>query len=133
MANIVQVECQNLVNAWLGISAYTAAAAPMKLRLFTSATSSTAVGTEVPTAQGYSSAGQTIAFTAPAAATPSTTANTATVSFTNMPACTVTDINIFDSTGTPVRRAFGALTASKTVGSGDTLSFAAAAITASIG
>jgi hypothetical protein len=80
---------------------------------------------------GY--ARQTLTMGSPSAATPSVSTNSGTVSFTNMPACTVTDINIYDSTGTPVRRAFGALTASKTVGAGDTLSFAAAAISASIG
>lgn len=130
MTNIVQTELQNLVNGWLGIAAYTAATAPMKLALSTAATSSTSPGTEVT---GGSYTRQTIAFAAPAAATPSTTSNSGAVSFASMPATTVTDINIYDSSGTPVRRAFGALTAAKTTNSGDTLSFAIGAITAQIG
>ena len=131
MANIVAVECRNLVNAWLGIAAYTSATGPMKLRLYIGSTASaTVVGTEVT---GGSYAMQTIVFSDPTSAAPAVTSNNATISFTSMPATTVTDIGIWDSTGTPVRRAFGALTASKTTGSGDTLSFASGAITAQIG
>lgn len=130
MAGIVQVEEQNLINGWLGITTYTAVAPPMKLALSTAITSSTSAGTEVT---GGSYGRQTIAFSSPAASTPSTTSNTALISFTGMPAATVTDINIYDSTGTPVRRAFAALTASKTTGAGDTISFASTAIAASLG
>lgn len=130
MAGIVQVEEQNLINGWLGIAAYTAAATPMKLALATATGTSTAAGTEVT---GGSYARQTIVFSAPAAATPSTTSNNALISFTGMPAATVTGIDIYDSTGTPVRRAFAALTASKTTGAGDTISFASTAIAASLG
>jgi hypothetical protein len=50
-----------------------------------------------------------------------------------MPACTVTHIDIYDSNGTPRRCWFGALSASKTVGAGDTLSFASTAISVSLG
>jgi hypothetical protein len=132
MANIVQVEAQNLVNGWLGIAAYTAAATPMKLSLHTGTASATAAGTEVTGGPGPY-ARQTIAFGSPSAATPSVATNSGAVSFTGMPVATVTDINIYDSTGTPVRRAFGTLTASKTTASGDTLSFAIGAVSASIG
>jgi hypothetical protein len=45
-----------------------------------------------------------------------------------MPACTVGGIELWDSAGTPVRRWFGLLSASKTLGAGDTISFAASAI-----
>lgn len=130
MAGIVQVEEQNLVTGWLGIGAYTAAATPMKLALATATGTATAAGTEVT---GGSYGRQTIVFTAAAAATPSTTANTALISFTGMPIATVTGIDIYDSTGSPVRRAFAALTASKTTGAGDTISFAISAIAASLG
>lgn len=130
MAGIVQVEEQNLINGWLGITGYTPVSGVMKLALATATGTSTAAGTEVT---GGSYARQTIAFTAPAAATPSTTANTALISFTGMPIATVTGIDIYDSTGTPVRRAFAALTASKTTGAGDTISFAISAIAASLG
>lgn len=123
---IVQVEQNNLLNGWLGIAAYTAAATPMKLALATATGTATAAGTEVT---GGSYARQTIVFTTPSAGSCS---NTALISFTLMPAATVTGIDIYDSTGTPVRRAFAALTASKTTGSGDTLSFAIGSIVATL-
>ena len=126
MANIVQVEQQNLVNGWLGIAAYTAATTPMKLALTTTSPTSTAAGTEVT---GGSYGRQTITFGAPTAATPSTATATA-VSFTSMPAAVVTSVNVYDNAGTPIRRAFGDLTASKTTAAGDTLTVT---VTASIG
>lgn len=132
MANIVQVELQNLVAAWLGQTNYVNATTPMKLALSTATTSSTSAGTEVTGGPGPY-ARQTITFGAPSAATPSVSSNTGIVTFAGMPAATVTDINVYDSAGTPIRKAFGALTASKTTASGDTLSFAVGAVSASIG
>jgi len=129
--NIVQVELQNLMNGWLGIAAYTAATGPMKLSLHTSASSSTSAGTEVSGGAGPY-AKQQITFSAPSAATPTVSSNTGAVTFAGMPACTVTDIGIWDNAGT-IRRAFGALTGSKVVNAGDTLSFAIGAVTASLG
>lgn len=126
MAGIVQVEENNLLNGWLGIAAYTAAATPMKLALATATGTATVAGTEV---SGGSYARQTIVFSAPSAGA---TSNNALISFTNMPAATTTGIDIYDSTGTPVRRAFAALTSSKVTASGDTLSFAATAVAASL-
>jgi hypothetical protein len=130
--NIVQVELVNLMNGWLGISAYTAAVGPMKLSLHTTASSSTAPGTEVTGGTGPYSR-QTITMGTPTAATPSVSTNTGAVTFAGMPACTVTDIGIWDSAGTPIRRAFGALASSKVVNAGDTLSFAISAVSASLG
>lgn len=126
MAGIVQVEENNLLNGWLGIAAYTAAAAPMKLALATTTGTATAAGTEVT---GGSYVRQTIVFSAPAAGA---TSNNALISFTNMPAATVTGIDIYDSTGTPVRRAFAPLTTAKTTASGDTISFAATSVSATL-
>lgn len=117
MANIVQVEQQNLINGWLGIAAYTAATTPMKLALTSTSPTSTAAGTEVT---GGSYARQTITFGAPSAATPSVSTASA-VTFTTMPAITTTSVNVYDSAGTPIRRAFGDLSASKTTAAGDTL------------
>jgi hypothetical protein len=42
-----------------------------------------------------------------------------------MPSCTVVGVEIYDSAGTPKRLAYGTLTVSKTVGSGDTFQIAA--------
>lgn len=126
MTNIVQVEQNNLLNGWLGISTYTAVTGAMKVALVTATGSATAAGTEVV---GGSYARQTVVFSAPVAGA---TSNNATINFTSMPATTVTGIDIYDSAGSPVRRAFGALAASKTTSAGDTLSFAAGAIQASL-
>lgn len=49
-----------------------------------------------------------------------------TLSFTLMPAATVTHIGLWDSTGTPKFLQGAALSASKTVGAGDTLQITAA-------
>lgn len=52
-----------------------------------------------------------------------------TVSFTVMPAATVTHIGLWDSTGTPLFLQGAALAAAKTVSAGDTLSITAASDT----
>jgi len=126
MAGIVQVEEGNLLNGWLGIAAYTAVTGAMKLALATVTGTSTTAGTEV---SGGSYGRLTIVFSTPSAGT---TSNNALISFTNMPAVTTTGIDIYDSAGTPIRRAFAALTTSKTTALGDTLSFASTAIAASL-
>lgn len=126
MANIVQAESNRLLDASLGTAAFVAPTTPMKLALDTVNGTATAAGTEVT---GGSYARQTVAFTAASAGA---TANTALISFTNMPAATVTGVEVFDSAGSPRRVWFGALTASKTTASGDTLSFAVSAITVAL-
>jgi hypothetical protein len=126
MSNIVQVEQNNLLNGWLGIAAYTAVTGAMKLALATVTGTATTAGTEVT---GGSYARQTVVFATPSSGA---TSNNATINFTSMPAVTVTGIDIYDSAGTPVRRAFGTLAASKTTSAGDTLSFAAGAIAANL-
>ena len=60
-------------------------------------------------------------------------ANSNAEAFTGMPACTVVGVNIYDSTGSPRRLAWGPLAANKTVDAGDTLSFAAGALTLTMG
>lgn len=60
-------------------------------------------------------------------------ANTAAVNFTSMPAATTDSIELWSSDATPLRSEFGAITGgSKTTASGDTLSFAAGAITSTL-
>lgn len=126
MSGIVQVEENNLLNGWLGIAAYTAATGAMKLALATVTGTATVAGTEVA---GGSYVRQTIVFSAPSAGT---TSSNALISYTNMPAGTTTGIDIYDSAGTPIRRAYAALTASKVTASGDTLSFSSTAVAASL-
>jgi hypothetical protein len=100
---------------------------PIKLRLFSTTSTATAVGTELSTASGYTAGGTSITFSTATAATPSVSANSGIVQWTNMPAVTVNGVDTVDSTGTPIKIEFGALTAAKTTALGDTLSFAVSA------
>lgn len=95
---------------------------PLKLRLMTANGSASAAGTEV-TGGSYTS--KTIAFNA---ASGGSASHTADITFTAMPACTVVGLEIWDSAGTPVRVWWTALTASRTLASGDSLTFPAASI-----
>lgn len=132
MANIVQVECNNMVNASLGVASYTATTAPAKLRLMTANGSATSAGTELSTSGGYT-AGTGVSLSGlMTTASAGSSSNNAAVNFTNMPAATIVGVEIWDSAGTPIRKWFGALTASKTTNSGDTLSFATSSLTVSI-
>lgn len=131
MANIDQNEAKRLLAASLGQATYTAPTTGINVGLFTSTGSSTAAGTEVT---GGSYARQAYTPGAPSSATPSVIANTNVISFTGMPACTVTSAELYDQNGSPRRAYFGTLTGgNKTVGAGDTISFAAAALTISLG
>ena len=70
---------------------------------------------------GGSYARQAITFNA-AHATAGTIDNSSVEEFTNMPACTVTHIGVWDAASSGNLLFFGAVTASKAVGSGDTIS-----------
>src|SRR5437763_11809360 len=128
MANIVQVEANNILNGSLGTgTAFSAPTTPMKLALDTANGTATAAGTEVT---GGSYARQTITFSAASAGA---TSNSTQINFTSMPAATVTDVEIYDSAATPVRKWFGALTTSKTTSAGDTISFSVSSVSATLG
>lgn len=126
MAALTTAEANRLLDASLGVATYTAPTTPMKLALASAASSASAAGTEVT---GGSYARQTIAMTAASAGS---SPNTSLITFAGMPACTVTHLDIYDSNGTPRRAWWAALTASKVLGSGDALTFAASAIAASL-
>ena len=104
----------------------TAPTTPLKAALVTANGSDTAAGTEV-TGGGY--ARQTVTV---AAAVTGATSNSADLVFTNMPAATVTGVEIWDSAGTPVRIWYGALAASRTVNAGDDFKLIAGALTLSL-
>ena len=123
MANLVTVEANALLGASSGQAAYTNPTGPIRVALVTVTGTATAAGTEVV---GGSYARQTITFAA--AAGGSITSNVA-LTYTNMPACTVTGVDEWDSASTPVRRWFGALSSAKTVNAGDTFSVAAGSYT----
>jgi len=123
--NLPDIIENQLLDALVGTSSYSVTT-PIKLALVTANGSDSAAGTEVT---GGSYARQTITFDA---ASSGSIANNAAISFTGMPACTVVGIEIYDSAGSPKRLAYGPLTASRTVTSGDTVQFASSAITLSL-
>lgn len=126
MPALTTAEANRLLDASLGVATYTAPTTPMKLALATAASSASAAGTEV---SGGSYARQNITFSSSSSGA---TSNSGTVTFANMPACTVTHIDVYDSNGTPRRCWWGALTASKTLAAGDSIAFSAAAVSAAL-
>lgn len=125
--NLVQAEANRWIDASMGTATYTAPTGPMKLRLMSTTGTNTSAGTEVT---GGSYVSQTIVTTGASAGS---APNTSTITYTAMPAITTTGVEIWDSAGSPRRQWTGALTASKTTGSGDTLSLAASALTLTVG
>jgi len=122
LPNIIE---NQLLDALVGTTAYTMTG-PVKLALVTANGDDASAGTEVT---GGSYARQTIAFDAAASGSID---NNASISFTGMPGVTVVGIELYDSAGSPKRLAYGALTASRTVTSGDTVQFASGAIILSL-
>lgn len=122
LPNIIE---NQLLDALVGTTAYTMTG-PVKLALVTANGDDASAGTEVT---GGSYARQTIAF---GAASSGQIANSGVISFTGMPSATVVGIELYDSAGSPKRLAYGALTSSRTVTSGDTVQFAIGAITLSL-
>jgi hypothetical protein len=124
MANAFdQAEASRLLRASLGITAYTAPTTPMMLRLMSANGSASSNGTAVT---GGSYAAQNLT-TALGTEANGTVTNTGAISYTGMPATTTVGVEVWDST--PRRAMWGALSASKTTGAGDTLTFAASSLT----
>lgn len=123
MGALVQVEANHLLDASSGTAAYTAPTTPIKVALVTATGSATAAGTEV-TGGSYARQSLTMGSASAGSATSS-----AGLTYTSMPAATVTGVDEYDSAGTPVRRWWGNLTASKTTNAGDTFSIASGSYT----
>lgn len=94
---------------------------PIKCRLMTANGTDATAGTELGTSGGYTAGGSSVTFNAAASGALD---NSTAVTWTNMPATTIVGIELWDSAGVPVRIAYGALTASKTVNAGDTFTIA---------
>jgi hypothetical protein len=125
MANLVTTEANNILAASSGQAAFSAVSGgtgTQKVGLCTTTGTASAAGTAV---SGGSYAQQAITFAAPSAGS---IASNIALNYTLMPACTVTGVDEFDANGT-TRRWFGALSASKTVNSGDTFSIASGSYT----
>lgn len=123
----------NLVDGSLGTAAFVATTAPIRCRLMTANGSGTANGTELATSGGYTSGtgAPTVTF-ASANTSTATAASNAAVNVTNMPATTIVGVELWDSAGTPKRKWWGSLSASKTTNSGDTFSIASGSLTAAL-
>lgn len=120
MADNLTNTAEDLLLVWLMTSgAATRPTLPIKVALCTTAPTDSTAGTEV---SGGSYARQSATFSAPSSGA---TSNSADVVFTNMPAVTVTHVELYDNAGSPVRLWHGALTAPKTVNSGDTFTIPA--------
>lgn len=127
MAGNLTDVAESLVLDWINKVGTVTQPPGLKVRLMTAPGDDATAGTEV-TGGTYAPATVTLS-----AASSGATSNSATLSFTGMPACTVTDVEIWDTSGTPRRLWYGPLTASKTVNSGDTFEIASGSLTLSIG
>ena len=124
MSGLTTATANAVIDHQLGTAARIAPTTPMKLALETVAGTATAAVTEY---SGYTR--QTIAFSAASAGAAS---NSGALTIACSSAATIVAVAIYDSAGTPVRKAWGALTTSRTVAAGDSLAFAIGAVSLSI-
>lgn len=134
MSALSQGTAQNVVDGILGTAAFAATVTPVRIKLIATNGTQAAAGTEITPGGSYVSPGFNVTFTAATAQTGTYSAQGSNnaASQANMPATTVNGIELVDSTATPVRKAWGALTTARTTSAGDTLSFPAASLTLSI-
>lgn len=123
-----QAEATRLMNAKWGKAAYSAPTTPIRLRLMTAIGSASSNGTEVTNSGGSTYASQDATAATPAGATNGVLANNSAITFTNMPAATITAVELWDSAGSPRRTTWGSLTTSKTTALGDSLTIAASSL-----
>lgn len=123
MADNFTDTAENLMLDWiLGVGTPTRPTTSLKVRLMTANGTDSAAGTEVTNGGGSTYASQNVTFSAASAGA---TSNTGAITFTNMPAATIVGVEVWDNAGSPVRIAYGALTANKTTNLGDTFTIAA--------
>lgn len=121
MANAMdQAEASRTLRNSLAIAAGTLPSTPVMLRLMTANGTASSNGTSVA---GGSYAPQNLTTALGTEANGSVTNSTA-ITFTGLPAATIVGCEVWDSAGSPRRLWWGALSASKTVGAGDSLSVA---------
>lgn len=131
MAALNQAHANNILDASLGTAVIVATVTPLKCRLMTAIGSATVAGTELASGGSYVAATGLSPATMAAAAAGSAASSVA-ITQTNMPVATITAIELWDSAGTPVRKWYGALTASKTTNAGDTFTIAIGSLTAAL-
>jgi hypothetical protein len=133
MSAFTQAHGQNVLNFTFIPASAVSITSPIKIKQMSTTGSESAAGTEL-SGSGFTAGGVTITWNAPATSTGtySATIGNQALTITNAPAGTVNGIDIVDSTGTPRRLAWGALTTPRTLVAGDTLSYPANAIVVSI-
>lgn len=104
---------------------------PMHVRYLTAIGDATTNGTELATSEGYTAAAgaPTLTFVA---ASDSAKASNSAVSTTNMPASTLTSVEVWDTAATPARKWWGAMTLPKTMNLGDTFMIPSGSLTESV-
>jgi hypothetical protein len=122
LSNTAENRCLDFIN---GLTP-TAPTTPLKVALVTAAGDDATAGTEV-TGGSYSRQTLTVG-----AASGGATTNSADLSFTGMPACTVVGWEIWDSAGTPVRLWYGPLDTNRTLAAGDEYRINAGSLSLSI-
>lgn len=106
---------------------------PLHLRLMTATGSNTANGTEATAGNcaGYTAGGASMGSPSFGANSAGVSSSANTVSWTASGSwATITGVEVWDTAGTPVRLLQGSITSITGVASGDTVSFAAASVTA---
>lgn len=128
MGNLDQVFATAILNASTDQTGASVrlATGPLKCRVMTANGSSTTAGTELGTSAGYVAGGFTITF---AAAAVGLEATNASFTITNMPACVVVGVEIWDSAGTPLRKWWGPGATPVTCALGDTFTIPAGSFT----
>lgn len=126
MAGNLTDVAESLVLDWVALGSTPTRPPGLSVRLMTANGSDASAGTEV---SGGSYAAQSVSFSA---ASSGATSNSADLTFTGMPACTVVGLEIWDTSGTPRRLWYGALSASKTVNSGDTFQITSGSLSLSL-
>ena len=95
---------------------------PINMRLMTANGSDSATGTELGTSGGYTAGGAAVGM---GTASAGSVASNANVSWTAMPSCTLTGMEQWDSSGTPLRTFWGPwASGSIVVGAGNTFTVA---------
>jgi hypothetical protein len=135
MSAFSQTTATNVLAGVLLQAAYVVSTAPIKVKLFPSSTppSESAAGTEITPGGGYTAGGVAVTWNAPTVVTGTYSGRigNASLVISNMPtAASISHIDIVDSTATPRRLLWGALTTARSTTSGDTLSFPSDSIVA---
>lgn len=133
MSAFAQTQAVNILNGTFIPASYVAITAPIKIKQMSVTPSESAGGTEL-SGSGFTAGGIAISWNAPATATGtySGTIGNQALTISNAPAGTVNGVDIVDSAGSPRRLMWGALTTPRTLAAGDTLSYPANAIVASV-